>query len=197
MKLLLATKNQGKIAELRALLNDLPFEINGLGSLDDGFDVEETGATFAENARLKAAGYAQHYSTYTIADDSGLEVSALGGRPGVYSARYGGEHTVYDKKIDLLLEEIEASDITDRRARFVSHIAFASPLGELLFEAEGACGGSIAFEPKGRNGFGYDPIFTPDGFDQTFGELADETKQDISHRARATAKIIRYLRDFA
>ena len=197
MKLLLATKNKGKIAELRSLLNGLPYEIEGLDVFDSDFEVEETGSTFAENARLKAIGYANHFGTHAIADDSGLEVAALGGRPGVYSARYGGEVSNYEARIKKLLEEIEASGSQDRGARFVSHVAFASPDGTIKFEAEGLCTGTIGFEPKGTNGFGYDPIFVPDGYQNSFGELSDEVKQNISHRARATAKIMRYLLDFA
>ena len=197
MKLLLATKNKGKVAELRSLLSDLPYEIEGLDVFDDDFEVEETGATFAENSRLKAKSYAMHFRTHAIADDSGLEVSALNGGPGVYSARYGGEASNYKAKIATLLNEIDESNSADRSARFVSHVAFASSSGEILFEAEGVCEGTIAFEPKGTNGFGYDPVFVPDGFQKSFGELADEVKQTISHRARATAKIMRYLRDFA
>ena len=197
MKLLLATKNKGKIAELRSLLAELPYEIEGLDSFDDSFEIDETGSTFAENARLKAIGYARHFGMYAIADDSGLEVAVLDGRPGVHSARYGGESSNYMEKINMLLDEIEAADRSDRSARFVSHIAFASSEGRILFEAEGICNGTIAYEPKGTNGFGYDPIFVPHGYQNSFGELSDEVKQNISHRARATAKIMRYLRDFA
>ena len=197
MKLLLATKNKGKIEELRSLLVGSPYEIEGLHGFHDDFEIEETGSTFAENARLKAAGYARHFGMCAIADDSGLEVIALDGRPGVYSARYGGEKSIYEAKIKMLIAEIEASGSFDRGARFVSHIALASADGAIVFEAEGVCEGTIAFEPKGTNGFGYDPIFVPNGFTKSFGELPDEVKGNISHRARATAKIMRYLRDFA
>lgn len=197
MKLLLATKNKGKIAELRSLLAGLPYELEGLDADNNELEVAETGSTFAENARLKAVAYARHFGLHAIADDSGLEVTALGGRPGVYSARYGGESTGYEAKIRLLLDEICATGSNDRSARFVSHVAFASPDGEIVFEAEGICNGKIACEPNGANGFGYDPVFVPDGFQNSFGELSDSVKQKISHRARATAKIMRYLRDFA
>ncbi|PYS91329.1 MAG: non-canonical purine NTP pyrophosphatase, RdgB/HAM1 family [Acidobacteria bacterium] len=197
MKILIATKNEGKIAELRSLLSDERHEFIGLDALSDIPDVEETGNTFAENAKLKAAAYSTHFGLHTLADDSGLEVQALNGRPGVFSARYGGVKKNYDAKIRLLLEQLDEAENKDRRARFVSHIAFASPNGDVLFEAEGVCEGSIAFKPKGTNGFGYDPVFIPAGFDQTFGELSDQVKQKTSHRARAIAKIMRYLRDFA
>ncbi len=197
MKILIATKNEGKIVELRSLLSKERFEFIGLDALTDIPDVEESGSTFAANARLKAATYSTHFGVHTLADDSGLEVVALNGRPGVFSARYAGVNKDYGSKIRLLLDEINAAEKQNRTARFVSHIAFASPDGNVLFEAEGVCEGSIAFEPKGSNGFGYDPVFIPDGFDKTFGELSDEVKQNVSHRARAIAKIIRYLRDFA
>ena len=197
MQILLATGNPGKVRELKALTAGLPFDVIGLDLFPTVDEVDETGTAFAENARLKASGYARQCGVHTLADDSGLEVAALGGRPGVFSARYGGEGTRYDVKIRTLLEEIERSNSRDRSARFVSHIAFADPQGEVLFEAEGVCEGSIAVDARGTNGFGYDPIFVPAGFDETFGELTDEVKSAISHRARAIAKIMRYLRDFA
>ncbi|MGH9946296.1 MAG: RdgB/HAM1 family non-canonical purine NTP pyrophosphatase [Pyrinomonadaceae bacterium] len=195
MKFILATKNHGKIRELHRLIQIPEIELVGLP--DTIKEVDETGATFAENARLKAAGYALQTGMRTIADDSGLEVDALGGAPGIHSARYGGTSLSYDKKIEMLLTEIKSSGDRNRAARFVSHIAVADERGVIVFEAEGICTGVIAAEPKGTNGFGYDPIFIPDGLEQTFGELPDDVKQNISHRAAAISKIIRYLRDFA
>jgi len=197
MKILIATTNEGKIAEFRSLLSDERLEFIGLDAFSDIPDIEETGNTFAENAKLKAVSYSSYFGLHTLADDSGLEVEALNGRPGVFSARYGGVNIDYAAKIRLLLDEINAAEKRSRTASFVSHIVFASPDGDVLFEAEGVCEGSNAFEPKGSNGFGYDPVFIPDGFEKTFGELSDEIKQNISHRARAIAKIMRYLRDFA
>ena len=197
MKILIATTNEGKIAEFRSLLSDERLEFIGLDAFSDIPDIEETGNTFAENAKLKAVSYSSYFGLHTLADDSGLEVEALNGRPGVFSARYGGVNIDYAAKIRLLLDEINAAEKRSRTASFVSHIVFASPDGDVLFEAEGVCEGSIALEPKGSNGFGYDPVFIPDGFDQTFGELSDDVKQKVSHRAHAIAKIMRYLRDFA
>jgi len=197
MKILIATTNEGKIAEFRSLLFDERLEFIGLDAFSDIPDIEETGNTFAENAKLKAVSYSSYFGLHTLADDSGLEVEALNGRPGVFSARYGGVNIDYAAKIRLLLDEINAAEKRSRTASFVSHIVFASPDGDVLFEAEGVCEGSIALEPKGSNGFGYDPVFIPDGFDQTFGELSDDVKQKVSHRAHAIAKIMRYLRDFA
>ena len=197
MKILIATTNEGKIAEFRSLLFDERLEFIGLDAFSDIPDIEETGNTFAENAKLKAVSYSSYFGLHTLADDSGLEVEALNGRPGVFSARYGGVNIDYAAKIRLLLDEINAAEKRSRTASFISHIVFASPDGDVLFEAEGVCEGSIALEPKGSNGFGYDPVFIPDGFDQTFGELSDDVKQKVSHRAHAIAKIMRYLRDFA
>ena len=197
MQILLATRNSGKVVELRKLMEGLPFEVVGLDQFPAVSEVKETGTTFAENAVLKARGYARQCGLHTLADDSGLEVAALNGRPGVLSARYCGEGAGYDVKIAELLREIERSNSSDRRARFVANIAFADPNGEILFEVEDVCEGAIADHPRGTNGFGYDPIFVPDGFAETFGQLSDEIKNSISHRARAARKIMRYLRDFA
>ena len=132
-----------------------------------------------------------------MADDSGLEVDALDGAPGVHSARFAGPKTGYDVKISRLLAEMEGSKYAARDARFVSYIVLADPAGNHIYEAEGICEGMIADCPRGSNGFGYDPIFVPTGFSKTFGELDPEVKQRISHRARAVEKIIRFLRDFA
>jgi XTP/dITP diphosphohydrolase len=197
MRVLLATTNKGKLREFSRLLTGLPFEVVDLGELPDVGQVEETGTTFRENANLKAREYARQTGLHTIADDSGLEVAALNGRPGVHSARYAGTDAGYEIKIPALLKEIENSKTSDRGARFVAHIAFLSPEGEVVFDAEGICNGMIADGPRGTNGFGYDPIFIPEGFDLTFGELDDEVKREISHRARAARKIMRFLRDFA
>ncbi len=197
MQILLATRNHGKVRELRALLKGLPFEVIGLEGFPHVSEIEETGNSFSKNARIKASGYALQCGVHTLAEDSGLEVAALGGKPGVHSARYAGKETDHDVKIAKLLSEFEMSRSVDRSARFVSHVALADRTGKILFEAEGICDGTIANEARGENGFGYDPIFIPDGYDQTLGELSDDVKNSISHRAAAIAKIIRYLRDFA
>jgi XTP/dITP diphosphohydrolase len=196
MKLLIATNNAGKLNEFAGLLKGLPVNLSGLAEFGDLDEIDETGVTFEENAVLKARGYATGARMWALADDSGLEVEALGGRPGVYSARYAGSAAGYEQKITALLNEIDATGDVQRRAKFVSVIAIADEGGEIRFLAEGVCPGAIALAPRGKNGFGYDPIFIPDGFAQTFGELSPDIKEQISHRARATAKIIRYLRDF-
>jgi XTP/dITP diphosphohydrolase len=196
MKLVVGTYNTGKIKELNELLEGLPVELCGLDRFENVEDVEETGATFAENAELKAKSYARQTGFWALSDDSGLEVEALGGAPGVFSARYAGANATDADRIGKLLDELAATNDAPRRARFVCLMAVADPEGRIKCLAEGICEGRIAFIPQGANGFGYDPIFIPDGFEQTFGELSSTVKAKISHRARAIAKIIRFFRDF-
>lgn len=194
-RLVLATSNRGKLVELRRMLETVPVIILGLDDFGLIAEVAETGATFTENAVLKAMGYAQQIGLPTLADDSGLEVEALEGRPGVHSARYGGDKS-FAEKMDLVLDELAIAGGTNRRARFVSSIAIADASGKILRTVEDECTGIIAEQPRGNGGFGYDPIFIPDGFSLTFGELSDSIKGQISHRARAFSKIMPYLRDF-
>ena len=195
-KLLIATHNPGKVNELRQFLNDSQYDLICLADLPDVSEVEETGLTFAENATLKAIGYARQTGRMALADDSGLEVEALDGRPGVLSARYGGPDTSFAEKMAILLGEMDETGASTRRARFVCSIAVASPEGRILSISEGVCAGNIADAPRGLGGFGYDPLFIPDGFDQTFGELPEAVKQTISHRFRAFEEIIPFLRRF-
>ncbi len=195
-QLLVATNNFGKVKELHELLADLPIELKSLQNFENVSDVEETGETFEENAILKAREYALQTKLWSVADDSGLEVDALGGAPGVFSARYAGIDASNEERIEKLLQKLENSKDTNRSARFVCVMAISDEKGEIKFLAKGSCEGKIAVKPFGNGGFGYDPIFIPDGFEQTFGELSGEIKQKISHRAAASAKIIRYLRDF-
>jgi len=197
VKLLIATRNTGKITEFRTRLRDLPLSLATLEDFPDIREINETGETFRDNARIKALGHAKGSGLLSLADDSGLEVDALNGAPGVHSARFAGADTTYAVKIGRLLVVVDAADRADRHARFVSHIVLAKPNGTVLYEAEGVCEGTIAEGPTGSNGFGYDPIFIPTGFTETFGELDHAIKQQISHRAIALAKIIRFLRDFA
>ena len=193
--LVVATNNLGKLAELRSLLAELPIELIGLSDFGDVTEVEETGSTFIDNAKLKAIGYARQTGLFALADDSGLEVDALDGRPGVLSARYGGD-VGFDEKMQLLLCEMNESIVDSRAARFVCAIAIAAPKGNILHTTEGICPGIIAAAPRGNGGFGYDPLFVPDGFEETFGELSGTVKQTISHRARAFEQIMPFLRDF-
>ena len=193
-ELLIATRNAGKIRELEELLNGFPVKLRSLNDFPGIVEPEETGATFAENAVLKAVYYARQTELLSLADDSGLEVEALGGAPGVYSARYAGVEANDSQRIEKLLEELAAAE--NRKARFVCAAALADSSGEVKFLAEGVCGGRITASPRGTQGFGYDPIFVPEGYAETFGELPGEVKRRISHRARAMDKIIAYLRDF-
>jgi len=193
--MVLATGNNGKVRELRNLLADVPLELKSLRDFAGIMDVEETGTTFEENAVLKATGFARQTSHMALADDSGLEVEALGNRPGVHSARFAGE-VGYEVKIKKLLDMLEAVGGTNRRARFVCVMAISDPAGNVLHLARGECRGSLAERPRGTGGFGYDPIFIPHGYDLTFAEMGDDVKQRISHRGRAAELIIRFLLDF-
>lgn len=195
LELLVATSNPGKIRELEDLLQDLPIALHGLREFPHLADVEETGATFAENAILKARAYAGETGLYALSDDSGLAVDALGGAPGVYSARYGGPGATDEDRIGKLLGELEMIG-GDRAAQFVCVMALAAPTGTIVRVEEGVCRGAIARAPRGANGFGYDPVFVPAGYDETFGELSVDVKRRISHRALAAGKIMAFLRNF-
>lgn len=195
-ELLIATSNQGKVRELESLLSGVPVALKSLDELNDIDQVEETGTTFRENAELKAAGYAMQSGIWSLADDSGLEIAALGGAPGIYSDRFAGEGASNEAKMVKVLDELAVTTTASRNARFVCVMSIADNTGKIVFTAEGTCEGTIALEARGNNGFGYDPIFIPNGFDRTFGELPRHIKQQISHRARAVAEIIRYLQGF-
>lgn len=184
-ELLLATGNKGKVAEIQSLLASLPLHLKNLAEFSEIKEVEETGATFSDNAILKATAYARQTGLWTLADDSGLEVDALGGAPGVFSARYAGAGATDAERIALLLKELSGFLEVQRSARFVCVIAIADPQGRVASISTGKCKGTIAHAPRGTRGFGYDPVFIPDGFQQSFGELPQEIKQEISHRALA------------
>jgi XTP/dITP diphosphohydrolase len=190
-KLLIATSNQGKLREILEILKDLPIAFSSLGDHARIEPVAETGQTFSENAALKATGYAQVTRVLTLADDSGLEVEALNGAPGIRSARYLGEGISYAVRNQNLLSEMEGA--ASRRARFVCAIAIADSQGSLLNVSTGVCAGRIATAARGSGGFGYDPIFIPEGFDLTFAELSAEIKDRISHRAAALVKAREFL----
>jgi XTP/dITP diphosphohydrolase len=183
--LLLGTRNVGKVHEIEIILGDVPWQIRSLREFDNVGIAAETADTYAKNAILKAQFYSRATGLCALADDSGLEVEALGGAPGVFSARYSGEDASDADRRVMLLSQLANLPEENRRARFVSVVAIADPDGNLLNVAEGTCSGRISFEPRGDGGFGYDPLFIPDGFEQTFAELADSIKNRISHRARA------------
>lgn len=194
-ELLIATRNRGKVSEVESLLGAFPLRLRSLADFPATGDVEETGSTFEENSTIKAQAYAAQTGCWTLADDSGLEVEALGGAPGVFSARYGGPEATDAERIDRLLSALALSGDASRRARFVCVIAIADSKANLLSLFTGTCEGRIAHEPQGSGGFGYDPIFVPDGYEQTFGELPAEIKQRISHRARALKAALPFLLD--
>jgi XTP/dITP diphosphohydrolase len=192
-ELLIATRNPGKVREVESLLGAYPLRLRSLVGFPATRDVEETGATFAENAAIKALGYAAQTRCWTLADDSGLEVDALGGAPGVYSARYGGAGLSDAARIERLLDALSSTSDTERRARFISVIAIADTQGNLVELFTGSCEGRIAHAPRGSGGFGYDPVFVPEGYEKSFGELPSEIKQSISHRARALKAALPFL----
>lgn len=194
LNLLIATRNTGKVRELAELLADLPVSLRSLNDFSNIVEPAETGVTFAENAELKARSYALQTGLAALADDSGLEVAALGGAPGIFSARYAGAEATDEQRVRKLLEALGNTE--NRAARFVCAMSVAEPSGAVRFTTEGVCSGFLTKQPRGKNGFGYDPIFVPEGFAETFGELSAEVKHEISHRARAVSKIIAYLRGF-
>jgi XTP/dITP diphosphohydrolase len=193
-KLLVATHNQGKVVELAALLADLNIACLSLNDAGVTVDLPETGETFAANAILKATGYARLTGWLTLADDSGLQVDALDGRPGILTARYGGEGLTAAERYQLLLAEMHDVPWPRRTARFRAILALASPTGEILGTAEGVCEGVIAFAAAGAGGFGYDPIFYLPDRGLTMAQLVKAEKQQISHRARAIRAITPLLR---
>ena len=196
-RIVVATLNPGKVLELEKLLEEVPIQLLGLGDFDDIEEVEETGTTFVENAELKARSYAQQTNLSTLADDSGLEVAALNNAPGVFSARYSGANATDTKNTGKLLNELADAGVSNRDARFVCTMSISDQSGKILFTTSGYCNGTIAHQPRGTNGFGYDPVFIPSGFSETFGELSDHIKEKISHRGKAAKKIIRFLRKIA
>ena len=192
-KLLLATNNPGKIRELDSLLQGTPFVVATPESEGIDLEVEETGTTFEENARLKAEAFARASGLCAMADDSGLEVDALGGEPGVYSARYAGPDATDEERVRYLLGKLGDIEWEKRGARFRSVVALAHPDGEVrLFE--GACEGIVAFEPRGDKGFGYDPIFYIPNLGKHMAELDMDQKNGVSHRGMAARKAIEYLK---
>jgi XTP/dITP diphosphohydrolase len=194
--LLLATQNPGKLAEMRLLAEGLPFRVLGPRELGIAEAPEETGATFIENAVLKARHYARLSGRLTVADDSGLSVDALGGGPGLYSARFGGEGASDADRNALLLEKLAQVPTEGRQARFTSAVAVARG-GLVLFEAEESVEGLIAGGLRGSNGFGYDPLFFYPPFGRTFGEIPHEEKDRVSHRGKAFARLRRFLESIA
>ena len=190
MKIVFATNNEHKLAEIRAILGDA-FEVVSLADIGCHEDIPETGSTLEENALMKAEYIYNKYHLSCFADDTGLEVEALDGAPGVYSARYaGGVGHDSDANMKKLLHELENKD--NRKARFRTVIALI--IDDKVKTFEGIVNGEIIKERRGGEGFGYDPVFQPEGYDKTFAELGLDVKNQISHRARATQKLADYLK---
>jgi XTP/dITP diphosphohydrolase len=189
-RLVLGTRNAGKVEELQALLPDLSIELLPSSALDDPPDVEEDAETLAGNARKKASAFCSHTSLPALADDTGLEVAALDGRPGVHTARFAGPDATPEDNKQRLLEVLDGVD--DRRARFRTVVALVETDGT-VHTFEGVCPGTITTEPRGEGGFGYDPLFRPDGHDQTFAEMSSDAKNEISHRRKALDALRQFL----
>ncbi|EEG78180.1 XTP/dITP diphosphatase [Dethiobacter alkaliphilus] len=196
MKLIIASRNEGKLREFAQLLADSPLEPVSLSAYPNLPEIEETGSTFRENAALKAETVARLTGEWALADDSGLEVDALGGEPGVYSARYAGEGQGDEANNKKLLDKLADVPEEKRTARFRAVIAIARPGKDTQF-AEGAVEGIIAFSPQGSGGFGYDPLFLVPHTGKTFAQMTGEEKNRISHRARAMEQAMKILKQIA
>jgi len=191
-RLLLATRNPGKLRELRSLLEGEPVELVGLGEFSHFADVEETGKTFEENAVLKATEAARGLDLWALGEDSGLEVDALSGRPGIFSARFAGQHGDDAANNAKLMEELRG--IEDRAARYICSMALARPGGEVVATTRGVCEGRIGHEPSGSNGFGYDPYFWPEPAQCSMASLEPQSKDLISHRGQALRAMVSLIR---
>jgi XTP/dITP diphosphohydrolase len=193
LKLLLATNNQGKIHEFRRLLKDCGVELITPSQLNLKLDVREDGRTYEENARFKAEAFASISGLLTLADDSGLEVDALNGEPGIRSSRYAGVGARDSDKVVYLLNKLKDIPLEKRTAHFCCVIALVYPQGKLEY-FKGSCDGLITTQPRGANGFGYDPIFLFPDLNKTMAELTEEVKNKMSHRARAAQKTCLFLK---
>jgi XTP/dITP diphosphohydrolase len=190
--LLLASQNPGKLNEMRLLVQGLPFRVVGPRELGILEAPDEPGGSFLENARIKALAYARLSDRLAVADDSGLSVDALGGQPGLYSSRFGGEGASDRERNLLLLEKLRGQPLERRGAHFTSAVALARA-GRVLFEAQESVHGLIAEEMRGVSGFGYDPLFFYPPFGKTFGEVPREAKDRVSHRGKAFARLREFL----
>lgn len=193
--ILLASTNIHKLEEYRAIFTAIPFRLLSLRDLQLTMDVEETGTTFAENAQLKALAYAKASGILSLADDSGLEIDALNGAPGVYSARFAGRGTSYEERFRIILTQLEGLPMQQRTARFRCAITIAEPSGYSQ-TVEGTIEGQIADAPRGNNGFGYDPIFYLPALAKTMAELTSEQKNRISHRGQAAQQAVAVLNNW-
>jgi XTP/dITP diphosphohydrolase len=191
LELLVATRNWGKVQEIKLALQDLALKLRFPDEFPELPPVEESGKTYEENAVIKALSYATETGLCALADESGLEVAALGGGPGVRSKRYAGSEASDEERIGLILSQLLRSHGRERQARFICVVAIAN--SQLLNVAQGSCEGRIAYVPRGEHGFGYDPIFIPENYDSTFAELPLNEKNKMSHRAQALARMREFL----
>jgi XTP/dITP diphosphohydrolase len=190
MLLVLGTHNRKKAQELVDLLAPWGFECHSLADYPNAVEIDETGNTFAENARLKACGQAAQLGRWVAGEDSGVAVDALGGAPGVYSARFSGPKATDESNNELLLAKLGELPLEKRTAHYLSHVVLADPQGNVRAESSGTCHGRIRFEPAGAGGFGYDPYFEIIEYHRTFAELGNVVKSVLSHRARAIRALI-------
>jgi len=190
LQLLLGTGNRKKGLELAGLLEPWGLDCRTLADVHEAISVSEDGDTFAENAALKAVQQARHLGLWVLAEDSGLAVDALGGAPGVFSARYSGPDASDASNNRRLLDELGETPLEKRAAGYVCHMTLSDPLGAIRAQSEGTCRGRIAAEPRGTHGFGYDPLFEVVEYHHTFGELGPVAKSVLSHRARAARLLI-------
>jgi XTP/dITP diphosphohydrolase len=195
-QLLIGTRNPGKLSEIKTILGNVPYELVSLAAFDEIDTPAEDARSYAENAVIKARGYAAQTGLLTLADDSGLEVQALNWAPGVLSARYAGEGASDEIRRELLLAEMTKTGSGIRSARFVCAVAIANPNQAVINVVDAVCQGRIAEAACGASGFGYDPLFIPDGFDLTFAELEESVKNQISHRGLALAQTREFLLEY-
>ncbi|HLS59835.1 MAG TPA: XTP/dITP diphosphatase [Virgibacillus sp.] len=196
-ELIIATKNKGKAIEFERFFQDMAIDIKSLLDYpdpNDELEIKETGTTFTENAILKAEAIATLFNTAVLADDSGLMIDALDGRPGIYSARYAGENKSDEANIEKVLAELSEIPLKNRTARFVCVLAISIPNEETIVRT-GYCEGEISFSRMGENGFGYDPIFIPAGFTKTMAQISSDEKSKISHRSQAMKNIVAHIRE--
>lgn len=196
-KLLIATGNPGKVRELAELLRDVPFEIVSLEDLDLPSEVEEPADSFEGNAVIKAEAYARMSGLLTLADDSGLEIDALNGAPGVHSRRFAGEDATDEERVQIVLQKLDGVPWEQRTARYRCVLAVAKPDGGDTVTCEGICSGIINLKVRGSGGFGYDPVFYLPEYEKTVAEMSLEEKNQVSHRARAAQKAVVMLRERA
>ena len=192
--LVLGTNNQKKLIELRLMLPEQHYSLHSLSEIPDSIEVEETGSTFSENAMLKATEQAKHLGRWVLAEDSGLAVDALKGAPGVYSARYAGEHGDDEANNAKLLKELAGVPSEKRTARYHCEVCLSDPEGNVRITTGGICGGLIRTEASGTGGFGYDPLFEIREYHKTFAELDLTVKRALSHRSRALRQLLPQLR---